>query len=98
MDVVVGTGLLIVKVCAAEVPPPKVGLNTVTEAVPAVATSVAGIIAVIWVAETKEVALSDPFQRTVEEASKPEPLAVRVNCELPAVVEVGEIEVKTGVA
>ncbi len=44
--VVVGTGLLIVKVRAPEVPPPGVGLNTVTEAVPAVAMSAAVIAAV----------------------------------------------------
>jgi hypothetical protein len=45
---VVGTGLLlalIVNVCALEVPPPGVGLNTVTDAVPAIAMSVARIAA-----------------------------------------------------
>jgi len=49
--VIVGTGLLIVKVFAAEVPPPGVGLNTVTLAVPAEAMSLAGIAAVRDVAE-----------------------------------------------
>jgi hypothetical protein len=47
--VVVGTGLLlalIVNVCALEVPPPGAGLNTVSDAVPATAMSVAGIVAV----------------------------------------------------
>ena len=47
--VVVGTGLsgtLIVKVCALEVPPPGVGLKTVTLAVPAAAMSAARIEAV----------------------------------------------------
>jgi len=33
-------------------PPPGVGLNTVTDAVPEAAISVAGIAAVSWVAET----------------------------------------------
>jgi hypothetical protein len=50
--VVVGTGLLIVKVRAPDVPPPGVGLKTFTEAVPAVAMSVAPIVAWSWVAET----------------------------------------------
>ena len=53
--VVVGTGLsgtLIVKVWALEVPPPGVGLKTVTLAVPAVAMSAARIKAVTWVALT----------------------------------------------
>jgi hypothetical protein len=53
--VVAGTGLsdaVIVKLWALEVPPPGAGLNTVTEAVPAAAISVAGIAAVSWVALT----------------------------------------------
>jgi hypothetical protein len=49
---VVGAGLLIVSVRALEVPPPGAGVNTVTEAVPAVAISDAGIAAVNRVAET----------------------------------------------
>ena len=44
IELSVGAGLLIVNVEAPEVPPPGVGLNTVTDAVPAVAMSVA----VIW--------------------------------------------------
>ena len=54
VEVRVGTGLLtavMVKVCAPDVPPPGVGLKTVTVAVPAEAISVAGIEAVSWVAE-----------------------------------------------
>ena len=49
-----GTGLfaaVMVKVNPPEVPPPGVGLKTVTLAVPAVAISVAGMAAVSWVAE-----------------------------------------------
>ena len=50
--VVVGTGLLIVKVRAGvEVPPPGEGLNTVTLAVPAVAMSAAVMSAVSCVAD-----------------------------------------------
>ena len=41
-EVVAGTGLSMVNVCAAVVPPPGAGLLTVTEAVPAVAMSAAG--------------------------------------------------------
>ena len=44
--VVVGTGLLIVKVWALDVPPPGVPLKMVTLDVPAVAMSAAGIEAV----------------------------------------------------
>ena len=44
MQTLAGNGLLIVNVAAPEGPPPGVGLNTVTEAVPAVAMSAA----VIW--------------------------------------------------
>jgi hypothetical protein len=48
----VGTGLLMVKVCDPDVPPPGVGLKTVTVAVPAVAISAEVMDAVSWVAET----------------------------------------------
>jgi hypothetical protein len=47
-----GLGAMIVKVCALDVPPPGVGLNTVTEAVPAVAMSAAVMAAVSCVADT----------------------------------------------
>jgi hypothetical protein len=46
MLVSAGAGLLIVKVCALVVPPPGVGLKTVTLAVPAVAILAASILAV----------------------------------------------------
>ena len=49
MELVVGTGLLIVSVCALDVPPPGVGFTTVIDAVPPVAMSVAGTIAVTCV-------------------------------------------------
>ena len=62
--VIVGTGLLIVKVLAAEVPPPGAGLNTVTLAVPGVAISVFRIDALTWVGETKVVVRLAPFHRT----------------------------------
>ncbi len=40
-----GAGLAIAKVSTFEAPPPGAGLNTVTEAVPAAARSVAGMTA-----------------------------------------------------
>ena len=52
LPVVVGTGLLIVKVKALEMPPPGAGLDTVTDAVPAAAISIARIAAVTRVVET----------------------------------------------
>ena len=46
MEVNTGEGFEIVKVIADDVPPPGVGLNIVTLAVPAVSTSVEGTVAV----------------------------------------------------
>src|SRR5947199_145391 len=55
IELSVGTRLLIVNVCALEVPPPGVGLKTVTGAVPADAMSPARICARSWVLLTKVV-------------------------------------------
>ena len=49
IEVSVGAGLFTVNVLAADVPPPGVGVKTVTEAVPALAMSAAVICAVSWV-------------------------------------------------
>jgi hypothetical protein len=90
--VVVGRGLsgtLIVKVWALEVPPPGVGLKTVTLAVPAVAMSAARIDAVTWVALTYVVVRFEPFHLTTELEMKFVPLTVNVNAEPPAVAEDG---------
>jgi hypothetical protein len=62
IEVVVGTGLLIVNVCGLDVPPPGLGFTTVTDAVPAVATFAAGTMAVSLVEETNVVTRGDPFQ------------------------------------
>src|SRR5689334_24126003 len=59
----VGAGLFTVTVCAFEVPPPGVGLKTVTENVPAVAASVAGMAAVTCVGDTYVVVRFAPSQR-----------------------------------
>ena len=94
--VMAGVGLLIVKVCALEVPPPGAGVTTVTEAVPAVAMSVAGMAAVSCVALTKVVVRAFPFQFTVEFAVKLFPLTVRVNAAPPAIAAFGLIELVVG--
>lgn len=52
ISVVVGTGLLTVKVCALDVPPPGVGFVTVISKVPAVVRSPVKMAAVTCVAET----------------------------------------------
>jgi hypothetical protein len=88
-DVVVGTGLLIVKGCELEAPPPGAGVNTVTVAVPAVDMSVARIAAVNWVADTKVVVRFDPFHCTTEPLMKPVPVTASVNAGPPAVAETG---------
>jgi hypothetical protein len=96
IEVVVGTGLLMVNVCGFEVPPPGAGFTTVTDAVPAVATFAAGTIAVSCVDETNVVVRDDPFHLTVEVETKLVPFTVKVNWALPAMVELGLIEVVVG--
>jgi hypothetical protein len=96
IEVMVGTGLLMLKVTEFEVPPPGAGLTTVTDAVPAVATLAAGTVAVSCVEETNVVVRAEPFQSTVEVETKLVPFTVKVNEPLPAVVEVGLIEVIVG--
>ena len=87
---------LIVNVCEPDVPPPGVGLTTVTAAVPVAATSDDSIEAVSWVEEIKVVAFGDPFQLTVELGANPVPPSVSVNPVLPAAVEVGVMELRAG--
>src|SRR3989344_337495 len=81
---------------ALEVPPPGVGLNTVTLNVPALARSVAGIVAVSLVAETYVVVLFDPAHLTMDVGMNLVPLTVRVNPRLPLTFDVGEIVVIVG--
>ena len=87
---------LIVNVCALDVPPPGLGFTTVIDAVPAVATREAGTVAVSCVEETKLVARGAPFQFTVELETKLVPFTVKMKSALPAVVQVGLIEVVVG--
>jgi hypothetical protein len=65
------------------------GVNTVTEAVPAVAISVAVIAAVNWVAETYVVVRFDPFHCTTEPLTKLLPLTVSMKAEPPAFADEG---------
>jgi hypothetical protein len=87
---------LILKVLELEVPPPGVGLNTVTRAVPAVAMSAAGIAAVNRVDEIYVVVRFAPFQRTTEPLTKPLPVTVSVNPAAFAVAEAGLMLVVDG--
>src|SRR5439155_15416257 len=66
----------IVNVWAFEMPPPGVGLNTVTCAVPAVTMSAAAIAAVNCAAEAKAVVRLAPFHLTTAPLTKFEPFTV----------------------
>jgi hypothetical protein len=91
------TGVLaMVNVCALDVPPPGLEFTTVIEAVPAVAISDAGTVAVSCVEETNVVEREVPAQRTVEVETKFVPVTVKVNCGPPAVAQVGLIAVVVG--
>src|SRR5947208_1911870 len=83
-------------VSAPEMPPPGVGENTVTEAVPAGRTSEVGIAACNWVPLTNVVVRAPPFQRTTDPLTKFVPFTVSVNAPPPAVVLVGDSEVTVG--
>lgn len=98
MLVKVGSGLvwIIVKSSSADNPPPTAGLKTLTFAVPAFTTSVAGITAVTCVAETKVVTRSAPFQRMTAPLTKLLPLTASVNWLLPEAMELGARLVATG--
>ena len=65
---------------------------------PTAATFAAGTMAVSCVAETKVVTKGEPFQLTVEVETNLAPFTVKVNWPLPAMVELGVIEVVVGLA
>jgi hypothetical protein len=99
IDIATGKGLLlevIVKVNPEDVPPPGVGLNTVTVAVPADAMLAAGTVAVTLVAETYVVVRLVPFHLTTDDEMKLLPFTVKVNEDPPAAAEVGLKEVAAG--
>ena len=82
-DVSVGTGLLIVKLIALEVPPPGGGFITVTGTRPALAMSEAVIAAVTFVLLTKVVVRAEPFHCTTDVFRKFVPFTVSVKAARP---------------
>src|SRR5438309_1013735 len=95
-DEIVGAGLLIENVRAADVPPPGAGVTTVTEAVPVAAMSAAGIAAVSCVALTKVVVRAAPFHWTVAPFTKPLPVSVSVKPAPPTMALDGDSVVSVG--
>jgi hypothetical protein len=97
---VVGVGVteksVIVKLIAAVVPPPGVGVNTVIAAVPPVAMSAAVIAAVNEVALTNVVTRALPFTCATELLTKFVPVNVIVNPLPSAAIKLGEIAVSVG--
>jgi hypothetical protein len=84
-DVIVGTALSTVNVSASDTPPPGVGFETVTLAVPPADISVTCTVAVNFAALTKVVARFAPFQTTFAPFTKLDPFTVSVNEAPPAV-------------
>jgi len=93
-----GTGLLTLNAELPDVPPPGAGFDTVTWAVPVVATSVAGMAAFNCVAPTNVVVRADPFQLTTEPLTNPLPFTVKVKAAPPAVALDGARELMEGPA
>src|SRR3990170_3880250 len=85
--VTVGAGPHTTKFMALETPPS--GLSTVTGTVAGAAMSAAVIFARNWVADTKVVVRSEPFQRTLAPETKLLPYTVRVKAGPPAVATEG---------
>jgi hypothetical protein len=96
-QVVEGGAALIVKVWAAEVPPPGLGLVTVTFALPAETKLLAGVVAVIWVALTHEDESVVPFHCTVAPFSKFEPESTKLRAAAPMGALEGAMPVRIGI-
>jgi len=91
------TGLPIVKVTALEVPPPGVGLTTVTLALPLLLSCDAGTEAERLVELTYVVTSPDWFHSACEPWMNPVPVTVSVNAEPSSAALVGEIAEIAGV-
>lgn len=88
--------VVMVNVRALDVPPPGLGFTTVTCAVPAVARSLAGIVAIRRVALANDVVRLRPFQRTVDPNANPVPVKVNAKPGPPADALGIESEVRAG--
>jgi hypothetical protein len=82
-------GAVIWKKTTFEVPPPGLGLTTVTLAVPANTMSAASMAAVNWLLLTKVVGRGPPFQLTTDSGTKPVPLRVSVKLGPPGATAAG---------
>jgi hypothetical protein len=89
-------GAVIVNGRATDSPPPGLGVNTVTEAVPAAVISPAPTVACSWEPPTYVVARSAPLHLTTELVTKPLPVTVRVKAGLPAATLLGVKVVTAG--
>ena len=87
---------MIVKLRALLVPPPGVGLNTVTAAIPTVAILAAGTNADNCVALIYVVVSAAPFHLMAEVVTKLVPLVTNVNEPEPAVAILGDKPVSVG--
>jgi hypothetical protein len=96
MDVATGCGLFTVNVIAFDVPPPGAGFVTVTDGVPALATSPAKIETVTCVALTNVVVRAAPPKFTTDVFRKLVPFTVNVNAPEPTIALVVESEVTVG--
>ena len=79
-----------------EVPPPGLGVVTVTESGPAFRSVGEGNVAVSWEELTKFVASGVPLACTTDCVAKPEPRTAKVVSLLPASIVGGATEVITG--
>jgi hypothetical protein len=98
IEVIVGTGLLMLNAVGPLLPPPGAGVTTDTGLGPADAIAPAGMLAVSWVLLTNVVGMFTPKTPncTTEVVTKFVPFTVRVNAAPPAVANVGESEVIVG--
>lgn len=89
-------GAMMSTVRVAVVPPPGAGEKTITWADPVDAMSDALKTADNWVGETRVVERSDPFQRTTELETNPDPLHSSVCAGPPPAIAEGVTEVNVG--
>lgn len=95
-QVVAAGAALIVKVWAAEVPPPGLGLVTATFTLPEDKKLLAGMVAVIWDVLTHEDESVVAFHSTVAPFLKFDPVRTKLSAEPPTGALEGAIAVKVG--